>query len=646
MHRIYFKNIQTFFSEHGFELVIFIIVIFLYLIMKYLTALPYSYLIIPIILAAFYYHRFRGRLGVLGKVLLVILTLWLIISGVYLYISYDRLIYALSYTNLDLLVASILLLLTLNYVRIVHKALFFIIIALFIYDLPYVGRLLPEPFFHLGLPWIRYITSNTLETAGGLTSMFGTLAIIGLEIVAPILFLLAFMESFGVLGSIGRFVINFVKRTTLIPLSNPVLSSFIGTVTGSISSDTAVTGSITIPLMKRIGIPAEWAGTIATVSGITAYIMPPILGTVAFIMPAFLGVSYWDVVVRAFFVAIAYALATTLLIYMVSRVYIGSRQALVAGVERGGITYIDYANFAGFMTCIAILITLIGVVGYELPTAVYYTLIAFVAYFIPLHFAYRVARRSGLRQVAKDLSAIILRGIDSGARSTIDIVLLLASLGIMINMITAIGLIQDFNWLVLEITGESLWLLIAITYFFGFIMGLALPAVATYISIAVLLIPAMVSLGIDRWAAHFFAFYLGVISEFTPPTSIAAVVAAGIAGVKATRIMSRMFVLGMPIYILPILILMNPQILTPSPEALLTSFIIFSIAIGLTMPALIAMLRIDVGVRGLIALPISTTLAITTLIGTPVNVKALLATAILIINIYIIHSIKRPPKPP
>jgi len=642
VHRIGFKNIQTFFSEHGFELTIFIIVIFLYLIMKYLIALQYTYLTVPIILAAFYYHRYRGRLGILGKALLAILIISLIISGLYLYTSYERLVYALNYSNPDLLVASIILLLTLNYVRIVHKVLFFIIIALFIYDLPYVGRLLPEPFFHLGLPWVRYITSNTLETADGLTSVFGTLATIGLEIIAPILFLLAFMESFGILGSIGRIIISFIRRATLIPLSNPILSSFIGTVTGSIASDTAVTGSVTIPLMKRIGIPPEWAGTIAAVSGITAYIMPPIMGTVAFIMPSFLGVSYWDIVVRAFFIAIAYVLATMLLIYTVSRIYVDSRQNRGVEVGRGEISYVDYANFAGFIICIAILIILIGVAGYELPTAVYYTLIAFTLYFIPLHIAYRVARGSGFKQIAKDLLTNVLRGVDGGARSTIDVVLLLASLGIMVNMITAVGLIQDFNWLVLGITGESLWLLVAITYFFGFLMGLALPAVATYISIAVLLIPAMVSLGIDKWAAHFFAFYLAAISEFTPPTSISAIVAAGIAGAEATKIMGRMFILGMPIYILPIIILINPQILTPSPEALLTSFIIFSTAFGLTTPALIAMLRISIGLRGLIALPISTALAITALIATPIYAKVLLATAILIINIYIIRSIKRP----
>jgi TRAP transporter 4TM/12TM fusion protein len=609
--------------------------------MKYLIALQYTYLTVPIILAAFYYHRYRGRLGILGKALLAILIISLIISGLYLYTSYERLVYALNYSNPDLLVASIILLLTLNYVRIVHKVLFFIIIALFIYDLPYVGRLLPEPFFHLGLPWVRYITSNTLETTG-LTSVFGTLATIGLEIIAPILFLLAFMESFGILGSIGRIIISFIRRATLIPLSNPILSSFIGTVTGSIASDTAVTGSVTIPLMKRIGIPPEWAGTIAAVSGITAYIMPPIMGTVAFIMPSFLGVSYWDVVVRAFFIAIAYVLATMLLIYIVSRIYVDSRQNRGVEVGRGEISYVDYANFAGFIICIAILIILIGVAGYELPTAVYYTLIAFTLYFIPLHIAYRVARGSGFKQIAKDLLTNVLRGVDGGARSTIDVVLLLASLGIMVNMITAVGLIQDFNWLVLGITGESLWLLVAITYFFGFLMGLALPAVATYISIAVLLIPAMVSLGIDKWAAHFFAFYLAAISEFTPPTSISAIVAAGIAGAEATKIMGRMFILGMPIYILPIIILINPQILTPSPEALLTSFIIFSTAFGLTTPALIAMLRISIGLRGLIALPISTALAITALIATPIYAKVLLATAILIINIYIIRSIKRP----
>jgi TRAP-type uncharacterized transport system fused permease subunit len=245
--------------------------------MKLISGLSYAYLAVPIILAAYHYHRYRGRGGILGGVLLTIVIMTLIFSGLYLYLEYDRLVYTIWYTNLDLLIATIILLFTLNYVRTAHIVLFFIIVALFIYVSPYVGRMLPEPFFHLGLPWVRYVTSNTLETAG-LTSIFGTITLVVLEIIAPIFFLVGFMEGFGIVDSIARVIVSYVRRVTLIPLLNPVLSSFIGTITGSISSDTAVTGSITIPLMRKIGIPPEWAGAIAAVSGVTAYIMPPSWG--------------------------------------------------------------------------------------------------------------------------------------------------------------------------------------------------------------------------------------------------------------------------------------------------------------------------------------------------------------------------------
>jgi TRAP-type uncharacterized transport system fused permease subunit len=497
--------------------------------------------------------------------------------------------------------------------------------------------MLPEPFFHLGLPWVRYITSNTLETAG-LTSIFGTLTMIGLEIIAPILFLIGFIEGFRIIDSIAKVIVNYVRRLTLIPLLNPVLSSFIGTVTGSISSDTAVTGSITIPLMKKIGIPSEWAGAIAAVSGVTAYIMPPIMGTIAFIMPIFLGVTYWDVVIRAFIIAIAYVVAIAAAIYVISSIYVKSPHfsEVTIGYRERRIELIDYVNFVGFVICITVLIIMMGVMKYELPTAIYYTLIAFTMYFIPINIINGIVKGENPESIAKELLTMILKGISKGARATIDIVLLLASLGIMINLITAVGLIQDLNWLILEITGESLWILIAITYIFGLLMGLALPAVATYISVAVLLVPAMVHLGIDRWAAHFFAFYLAVISEFTPPTSIAAVVAGGIAGCNPLSVMMRMLVLGLPIYLFPILILIHPQVVsTPSLESMVVAFIILSISIGLTLPALLLTLRISVDLRILIVLPLLPILVIANLLSAQIATKVLLSFIILILTIFI-----------
>jgi TRAP transporter 4TM/12TM fusion protein len=610
----------------------------MYLIMKLISGLPYVYLTTPIILAAYHYYRYRGRGGILGGISLAIVIMILIFSGLYLYLEYDRLVYTLWYTNLDLLLATIILLLTLNYVRTAHIVLFLIIVALFIYASPYVGRMLPEPLFHLGLPWVRYITSNTLETAG-LTSIFGTLTITGLEIIAPILFLIGFMEGFKIIDSIARVIVSYVRRLTLIPLINPVLSSFIGTVTGSISSDTAVTGSITIPLMKKIGIPSEWAGAIAAVSGVTAYIMPPIMGTIAFIMPIFLGVTYWDVVIRAFIIAIAYVAAIAIIIYVISSIYVKSPHSseVTIGYRERRIELIDYVNFVGFVICITVLIIMMGVIKYELPTAIYYTLIAFTMYFIPINIINGIVKGENPKSFAKELLTMILKGISKGARATIDIVLLLASLGIMINLITAVGLIQDLNWLILEITGESLWILIAITYIFGLLMGLALPAVATYISVAVLLIPVMVHLGIDRWAAHFFAFYLAVVSEFTPPTSIAAVVAGGIAGCNPLNVMMRMLVLGLPIYLFPILILIYPQVVSaPSLESMVIAFIIFSISIGLTLPALLLTVRISVDRRILIVLPLLPILAIANMLSAQIATKVLLSSIIFILSIFIL----------
>jgi TRAP transporter 4TM/12TM fusion protein len=588
-------------------------------------------------LAAYYYYNIKVR-GFSQRILSTMIVIILVISGFYLYIEYDRLIYTLTYTYPDLFIAGIMLLLILNYVRKFNKVLFYLLIALFIITTPYIGMMLPEPFTHVGLPLIKYITSNTLETTG-LTSIFGTLTIIGLEIIAPILFLMGFMKSFGILESVGRIIIGLIKRPALIPLSNPIISSYVGTVTGSIASDTAITGSITIPLMKRINIPSEWAGAIAAVSGVIAYIMPPIMGVVAFIMPVLIGSTYWDVVIRAFLPAITFAIFLMLLIYIISARYTSAYVSQEIKIERTGIKPMDYMNLLGFIMTLAILITMIGIAGYELPVAIYYAFIAFIAYSISLKIINCIASKHDLKSFIREVLTPILRGISEGARDTINVVLLLASLGIMINLLTVVGFIQDFNWLILNMTGESLWLLIAVTYIFGFMMGLALPASVTYISIAVLLIPAMTSLGIDKWAAHFFAFYLAVLSEFTPPTSIAAVVAAGIAKTDPMKVMMRMLILGLSVYLFPLIILINPQVLSFSLEGIATLFIIFSILSGLAMPVLLITLKIINNVKMFIVSFLLMILAIMVLLFTEIFVKILLSSAIIILTLIVVKLI-------
>jgi len=71
-----------------------------------------------------------------------------------------------------------------------------------------------------------------------------------------------------------------------------VSSGLVGTVVGSGAANIVITGTFTIPLMKRIGMPAHYAGAVEAVSSIGGHLMPPVMGSAAFLMAAFTETSY------------------------------------------------------------------------------------------------------------------------------------------------------------------------------------------------------------------------------------------------------------------------------------------------------------------------------------------------------------------
>jgi len=62
------------------------------------------------------------------------------------------------------------------------------------------------------------------------------------------------------------------------------------------------------------------------------------------------------------------------------------------------------------------------------------------------------------------------------------------------------------------------------------ILGMGMPTSSAYIMAAVLLAPALETLGLTRMAAHLFIFYFAILSMVTPPVALASYAAAGLAG--------------------------------------------------------------------------------------------------------------------
>jgi TRAP-type uncharacterized transport system fused permease subunit len=93
------------------------------------------------------------------------------------------------------------------------------------------------------------------------------------------------------------------------------------------------------------------------------------------------------------------------------------------------------------------------------------------------------------------------------------------------------------------------------------VLGMGLPTAAAYMVVAIFGAPALIKLGVEPLAAHFFVFYYAIISAITPPVAIAAYAAATIAGTPLQSTGLTAMKLGAAVYLVPFVIVYSPGLL-------------------------------------------------------------------------------------
>ena len=157
--------------------------------------------------------------------------------------------------------------------------------------------------------------------------------------------------------------------------------------------------------------------------------------------------------------------------------------------------------------------------------------------------------------------ADILSALEEGARSAVSVSIACATAGIIIGCVFVSGLGLKFSTLIVSLAGGQLWIALILTMFASLILGMGLTTTAVYITLAALVIPALVNMGVEPIAAHMFAFYFGLVSAITPPVALASFAAAGIAGSNPMQTGFHSFRLGIAKYILPFVFIFSPGIL-------------------------------------------------------------------------------------
>jgi TRAP-type uncharacterized transport system fused permease subunit len=125
--------------------------------------------------------------------------------------------------------------------------------------------------------------------------------------------------------------------------------------------------------------------------------------------------------------------------------------------------------------------------------------------------------------------------------------------------------------------------MVLLAFIFGAILGTGLPPAPTYILVAIVIAPPMIKAGVNPWVVHFFAFFLGVWGELTPPTSVVAAVTAKIADASFYQTLGRALTICVSLFTLMAGVFVHPELVVePGIDQMQAAYLILVATIGTT----------------------------------------------------------------
>lgn len=524
----------------------------------------------------------------------------------YLATSHERLAFESLgiYSSTDVLIGGLLILLVLDLCR---RTYGIILSGIAVIGLIYAfyGQYFPGILQHQGVSLERLITANTVELSG----IFGQILNVGSTFIAMFIIFAGFLEAYGALGyfmelgsRIGQRIRSGVTQTAVIA------SLGMASVNGSAAANSATTGAFTIPLMKKEGIKSESAAAIESVASSGGQVMPPIMGAAAFIMAEITGTSYLAIIKIGLLPALLFYATIVVAVHLLtikegaglsdfdSEAITGraddsqddgrkTADEIAVGTTDTGIASSlrleDGAPAWKRLLRGSFLIFPVGVLIYTLVFLQYGALLAglySIAATLPATLIQRIViTDDGIKSTLAGFGLDTLDACRMGIENTAAITMALAVMGLFVGILNLTGFTQAFASTVVDLSGGSLVLLLFLAMIAAILFGLGMPTVAAYIVAVLLIAPALTNLGVRLETAHFFVFYFAILSALTPPVAIAVIVTTRIANANFWKVCSKAILIGLPLFILPYVFLVNPSLLYwEFPATLFTLFVTYS----------------------------------------------------------------------
>jgi len=451
------------------------------------------------------------------------------------YVLFER---AGESTNLDIVLGSILIILVIEMTRrVMGWALPIITIVFIAYG--FLGSYINIPYLsHSGMDVHRFISYTYLSTEGLFTIPLGVSA----TFIAVFVIFAAFLVNSGV----GDFFMDSAMAIAGDKAGGPakvavVSSAIMGSVSGSSVGNVVTTGSVTIPLMKKMGFPATLAAGIEGTASTGGQIMPPLMGATAFIIASVVGTPYITVCVAAFFPAVL----SFFCVYVI--VHFEAVRLEIKGLPKSELPKLwPVIKKKGHLLLPLVVLVAMLIMGYTAMKAGFYSIIAVI-----IVCSFQKDTRMGLKE--------ILGALESGAKAVIPIAAACACSGIVVGILTLTGLGLKLSYLLVEIADGSLPILLVLAMLVSIFLGMGITTTAAYLLVAIVVAPVLVKMGIPDLAAHMFVFYYAVISTITPPVALAAYAAAGIAGTDPFKTALTGFRVGIAKFVVPFYIIYRPD---------------------------------------------------------------------------------------
>ena len=461
-------------------------------------------------------------------------------SPAYIVLEYQQLVLRSgTVTTSDLAVGLIGILLVVEATRRVVGIPMVTVVLCFI-AYAFAGPYMPGVLAHRGLTLNQLVGHLYFTTEG----IFGIP--LGVSSTFIFLFILfgAYLESTG----LGKFFIDLANSIAGWASGGPakvaVLSSgLMGTVSGSSVANVVGTGSLTIPMMKKLGYHKNFAGAVEAAASTGGQLMPPVMGAAAFLMAEFVGVPYIDIAKAAVVPALLYFTGVWF------GVHFEAKRSNLKGLPREqlpkfGRLFIERGHLALPLVVIVYLL----VSGYTPMRA---ALVAIVLSIVC----------SALRKSTRMKPIEIVRGLDKGARNVLSVLVACASAGIVIGVVTKTGVGLKLASGLLALSGGLLLPTLFFTMITAIVLGMGVPTTANYVITSTIAAPAIIQMGVPVLAAHMFVFYFGIIADVTPPVALAAFAGAGIAGGNALKTGINASKLAIAAFIIPYMFVLSPVIL-------------------------------------------------------------------------------------